>query len=99
MNAAPIHGLTFDAKRLTARVTLSSSMCAASEAPPVELLERARVMMLALQKVGVVERYQLFGKRLARTWAKLRELAQVEPSHAHAVTMTLAAGIPVLAGA
>lgn len=67
-----------------------------SEAPPADLLARAKAKMEAVKSAGEVAFYVVFNTRLAETWKALRD-AQDEAFDAK-VQLTLAAGAPLLPG-
>jgi hypothetical protein len=88
--------MSYNASLLRVRCEFSRATTMASELPPADLLARAKAKMEAVRAAGDCAFYQLYESRLAETWRGLR--AAIDEPEDRRLTLTLAAGAPLLPG-
>jgi len=94
MNQQPIK-ITYIPAQFRVRVEFTKAQCLASDAPPPDLMERAKAKLRQEKKRGNVAFYRIFKTRLERLWQTMRH-ADV-PADAK-VALTLVTGAPPLPG-
>ncbi len=88
--------ISYIATALRVRCEFSRAACLKSEAPPPDLLARAKAKLEAVKGSGEIAFYSLYQTRLNECWKLLRNAAD-EPED-RVVSLTLGAGSPALSG-
>ena len=88
--------MSYNAAMLRVRCDLTRAFCLKSEAPPVEIMQKATARMEQVKATGEVQFYLVFDSRLAEVWKAMR--ADATLAEDQVVRVTLAAGAPLLPG-
>lgn len=88
--------LAYSAGTFRVKCEITRAACLANEAPPADLVARAKSKLEAVKVAGEIAFYYIFETRLNDAWRALREM-EGEPEDRR-VTVTIGAGTPLLAG-
>lgn len=88
--------MIYNSSLIRIKVELLRSQCLASEAPPADLVSRARAKMESVLGKGDISHYHVFENRLLRVWTAFRNATDIPEDFK--MTMTVASGIVELPG-
>lgn len=88
--------MSYNATLTRVKCELTRAACQRSEAPPADLITRAKAKLEAVKAAGDIAFYFLYETRLAEAWTALR--AEQELPEDAKIVITLGAGAPALPG-
>lgn len=95
MSASEIK-MIYNSTLMTIKVELVRNQCMVSEAPPTDLIARARTKMESVLGKGDISQYHVFENRLKRVWTAFRNATDIPDNFK--LSMTLANGVVELSG-
>lgn len=89
--------LAYHARERRVRVEFAASLCLVQDAPPKDMLVRAKAKLAQEKTAGTIHDYVMYEQRLKELWDAVRRLprAEVEPV---VFQVSIGVGVPVLSG-